>query len=175
MSEKVYQLNSNQIGVIQFNKPWLFVHVSMYDGQSELNEFFPTLDIGVKAFPSIFEEVVINHWKAQGPQGEEKIEALRQYMLNTWWNPGIETMRKSMYEQYGAAEFKEKSGKDLLYDGFGFLGLTVAHIALRLNNKHFYFEGLHISARVVDKFLSVNFWEKIKTDALAMIGTTQLK
>jgi len=80
-----------------------------------------------------------------------------------------------MYEQYGAPELKDKSGKDLIYDGTAFLSLVIGHIALRLNNKHFWWDGVHVAARVVDKFLSVNFWDKLKAESLALIGTTQLK
>jgi hypothetical protein len=175
MAEKVYQLSSEQIGVIQFNNPWLFVHISIDGEKTSTNEFLPTIEIGVKTFPKIFEDNVIKVWQAQGPEGEAKIENLRQFLLKTWWNPGLETMRKSMYEQYGSPEFKDRTSEELLYDGFGFMGLTVAHIALRLNDKHFWFDDLHLSTRVVDKFLSVNFWEKIKTEAMSLIGTTQLK
>ncbi|ARU91943.1 hypothetical protein SCLARK_001418 [Spiroplasma clarkii] len=164
MAEKVYQLNSEQIGVVKFDTPWFLVHFEIEEEPEPFQMFFPTIELGIKHFAPHFIERVIEPWLKLGPEGEAKIARLREYVLTTWWNPGVETMREAMYKQYGFAEFKEKSGKDLINDGYDFLAVTIGHIVLRHNKMHFYFEGLHVSARVVDSFLAVNFWDKVKKE-----------
>lgn len=175
MSEKVYQLTSEQIGVIQFDKPWFLIHVSNNDLTSKsTNQFYGTIADGVRHVAEIFEENIWNVWLTE-PDGEAKINRLRDYLLTTWNEHGVESMKQAMYEQYGAPEFKTKTGRELIYDGYDFMSITIGHIALRWNKKHFFFEGLHVSTHVVEKFLCVNFWDKLKNDALAKIGTTVLK
>ncbi|QEH61717.1 hypothetical protein SCHIN_v1c05200 [Spiroplasma chinense] len=175
MSEKVYQLNSDQLGVVSFDEPWFLCHIGTFEKDEPTQVFFPSLAAGIKGFPQFFQEEVVKVWQELGPEGEAKLQRLREYLLSEWWNPGIETMRETLYKQYGYPEFKDKSGKDLIMDGYDFLSTTIGHITLRYSNMHFNFEGLHISARVVDKFLAVNFWDKVKTEAMSMLGTTQLK
>ncbi|AHI52733.1 hypothetical protein [Spiroplasma culicicola] len=175
MSEKVYQLNSEQIGAVSFDEPWFLCHVEIEESDQPFQIFFPSLELGIKKFAPFFEENVISKWQALGPEGEAKIQRLRDYLLTTWWNPGVETMREAMFQQYAYPEFRDKSGTELINDGFDFMAVTIGHITLRHNKMHFYFEGLHISARVVDKFLAVNFWDKVKTEALSLLGTTVLK
>jgi len=165
MSEKIYQINSNQIGVVNFDKPWFLCHFEI-EGEKPVQVFFPTLELGVKKIALFFEETVISKWLKLGPMGIEKIERLRKYLLTTWFNPGVETMREAMYEQYGFPEFRDKTGEQLIYDGYNFMAVVIGHIALRFNKLHFYFEGFHFSGRVVDKFLAINFWDKVKQDAL---------
>lgn len=175
MVNKVYQLTSEQIGVVQFDKPWFLVHVGVDNNVHQCQMLYPSLEKGIKEFAKIFEDNVLNYWRKEGPEGEARIERLRQYLLKTWFNPGVETMRKALYEQYGFSELKNTTGKDLIYDGTDFLSLTVAHVALRLNKKHFWFEKMHVAVHVVEKFLSVNFWDKLRRESLNKLGTTVLK
>lgn len=175
MSEKVYQLSSDQIGVIGFDKPWFLCHIGVNNDQHQVNLMTPTIEMGIKDFPKIFTENVINVWLTEGQSGIDRIARLRSYILTTWWNPGVETMRKAMFEQYGAPEFRDKTGQELINEGYDFMALVIGHIALRLNKKHFWFEGMHLAAHVVDKFLAVNFWDNAKQEALNLIGTTVFK
>ncbi|WP_338985519.1 hypothetical protein [Spiroplasma endosymbiont of Diplazon laetatorius] len=175
MSEKVYQLNSDQIGVVNFPEPWFLAHFEVEGELEPVQIFFPSLAEGVQKFATFFEEKVINHWLSQGAEGERKIRELRDYLLTTWLNPGVETMREAMFQTYGYPEFREKTGKELIENGYDFLGVTIGHICLRFNKNHFYFKGLHVSGRTVDKMLAVNFWSKVKQEAMNDIGTTIFK
>lgn len=165
MAEKVYQLSSDQIGVVKFDQPWFLIHFESEENPVPFQMFFPKIEHGIKHFATYFEANVIDKWLELGPVGEQKIQRLKEYVLSTWWNPGVETMREAMYQQYGFPEFREKSGRDLIEDGYDFLSITIVHILLRHNKMHFWFEGLHVSARVVDSFLAVNFWDKVKNEA----------
>ncbi|ASP28084.1 hypothetical protein SCORR_v1c03100 [Spiroplasma corruscae] len=174
MSEKIYQISSEQVGVVSFSEPWFLAHVEV-EGVEPFQIFYPSLDEGIKRFAPFFEEHVINVWKKSGEEGERKIQELKEYVIKEWYDPGVETMRKAMYETYGYPEFKDKTGKELIEDGYDFLAITIGHIAIRYNKFNFYFKDLHISARIVDKFLAVDFWTKAKKDALDELANTVLK
>ncbi|WP_339021579.1 hypothetical protein [Spiroplasma endosymbiont of Atherix ibis] len=169
MSEKVYQLNSDQIGVINFPEPWFLAHFEIEGELEPYQIFFPSLTEGIQNFSIFFEKKIINYWLAQGDNGKIKINKLRNYLLTTWMNPGIETIREIMYQNYGSSDFKEKTANELIENGYDFMGITIAHICLKYNKNHFYFDVLHISVRAVDKILAVNFWSKIKQETVNKI------
>ncbi|QHX36570.1 hypothetical protein [Spiroplasma sp. BIUS-1] len=175
MSEKVYQLNSDQIGVVNFPEPWFLVHFEVEGEVEPFQQFFPSLAEGIQKFPTVFEEKVINHWLSQGAEGQKKLRELKDYLISTWMNPGIETMREAMFQTYGHPEFREKTGLELIESNNDFLAVVIGHICLRYNKSHFYFKGLHIAGKTVDKMLAVNFWSKVKQEAMNDIGTTIFK
>ncbi|AOG60282.1 hypothetical protein SHELI_v1c03270 [Spiroplasma helicoides] len=175
MGEKVYQLTYDQIGVVSFDEPWFLIHIDLENDEESkpVQLFYPSLEKGIKAMAVVIEEHVINKWQKEGPEGNQKIEQLRQYLLKSWPEKGLEEVRVLMYEKYGFTELENKTGQELLYDGYDFLAFVIGHIMIAHNNLHFYFEGLHVSCRVVDKFLAVNFWDKVKQEAMSSMGNTK--
>ncbi|WP_339034775.1 hypothetical protein [Spiroplasma endosymbiont of Cantharis rufa] len=166
MSEKVYQLSSDQLGVVKFPDSWLLIHFELEKELEPSQYFFPTLDEGIKKFALIFEQKIINYWLSKGNEGKLKIAALKEYLLTSWNNPGVETMKELLIKNYDYLEFKQKSSKELIDENHRFLALTIIHICLNHNKNHFYFNGLHVSTKFVDKMLAVDFWSKVEQESL---------
>ncbi|WP_339029382.1 hypothetical protein [Spiroplasma endosymbiont of Cantharis nigra] len=166
MSEKVYQLSSNQLGIVKFKEPWLLIHLELEGELESIQYFYPTLDEGIKKFALIFEKKIINFWFSKGNEGKIKIDKLKEYLLTSWINPGVETMKELLIQNYDYFEFNQKTSKELIEENHRFLALTIIHICLNHNKNHFYFNGLHVSTKFVDKMLAVDFWSKVEQESL---------
>ncbi|ALD66243.1 hypothetical protein [Spiroplasma cantharicola] len=163
MSEKVYQLDSNQIGVVKFKEPWILIHFEIAKELEPIQFFYSSLEEALKKIGIIFEDKVINCLTSKN-EGYKKLYELKKYLLSTWMNPGIENVKELLVKDYDYLEFLDKSPEELINYNHTFLALTIILICLKFNKNHFHYEGIHISAKFVDKMLAVDFWSKIQKE-----------
>ncbi|WP_338969504.1 hypothetical protein [Spiroplasma endosymbiont of Labia minor] len=166
MSEKVYQLTSNQFGNVEFSneEKWYLIHVCYPEFGLKTQNLFNNLISAENYFTNLFSKQILPVLKSSSQKSILFLNELFHHLAISY-KKDYEELATQLYANKLSITFQNNSIEDFIKNDYELCSIGISRIAIK-NNGRFSFRGFHISIKPLNKILVIDFWNKIKKNQL---------